>query len=93
MQSIYNGWGCPLCGSVDANAHVQALLDYFMLIDFRISNKECRRFLHLNNVQKAKRILGQLGIPFEGEKRGRFYVADLKMIRELHDFSKPKVPK
>ncbi|MCG7345887.1 NERD domain-containing protein [Sporosarcina sp. ACRSL] len=93
MQSIYNGWGCRHCGKVDPHAHVQALLDYFMLIDYRISNKEFRRFLQLDSVQKAKRILGQLGIPFEGEKKGRFYVADLKVIRELHDLSASKVPK
>ena len=93
MQSIYNGWGCPQCGNVDAHAHVQALLDYFMLIDYRISNKDCRCFLHIDNVQKVKRILGQYGIPFEGERRGRFYVADLKVIRELHTFVGSKVPK
>lgn len=93
MESIYNGWGCPNRGNIDPHAHVQAMLDYFMLVDLRISNKECRRFLHLDNVQKAKRILGQLGIPFEGEKRGRYYVADLKVIRELHDSNNPKVPK
>lgn len=93
MQSVYNGWGCSQCGNVDSHAHVQALLDYFMLMDYRISNKECRRFLHLDNIQKVKRILGQLGIPCEGEKRGRFYVADLKVMRKLHHFSASKVPK
>ncbi|WP_318616381.1 nuclease-related domain-containing protein [Sporosarcina sp. YIM B06819] len=93
MQSIYNGWGCQQCGYVDPHAHIQALAEYFMLIDYRISNKECRRFLRLDCHQKAKRILGQLGIPCIGEKRGRFYVADQKVIRELHQLGKSKVPK
>lgn len=83
MHSIYNGWGCQQCGNVDPHAHVQALMEYFMLIDYRISNKECRHFLQLGNQQKAKRILGQLGIPCIGEKRGRFNVANLEVIREL----------
>lgn len=93
MQSIYNGWGCQQCGNVDPNAHVQALAEYFMLIDYRISNKECRYFLRLDNQQKAKRILGQLGIPSTGEKRGKFYVANLKVIRELWELAESKVPK
>lgn len=93
MKSVYNGWGCPKCGYVDANAHVQAVLDYFMLIDFRVSNKECRQFLRLECRQKAKRIFMQLGIPSEGENKGRFYVADLNLIRKLHNSYRSKVPK
>ncbi|MEK5037655.1 nuclease-related domain-containing protein [Sporosarcina sp. FSL K6-3457] len=93
MHSIYNGWGCQQCGNVDPHAHVQALVEYFMLIDYRISNKECRHFLQLDNQQKAKRILGQLEIPSIGEKRGRFYVANLKVIRDLWELVESKVPK
>jgi glutaredoxin-related protein len=93
MQSIYNGWGCPQCGNVDANAHIQAVLDYFMLIDFRVSNKNLRRFLQLECRQKVKRIVMQLGVPCEGENKGRFYVANLKLIRNLHERSRSKVIK
>ena len=85
MQSIYNGWGCRHCGNVDPHAHIQAVLDYFLLINYRISNKEFRQFLRLECRQKAKRIVLQLGLPCEGENKGRFYVADLKIIRELHE--------
>ena len=93
MQSIYNGWGCPQCGNVDANAHIQAVLDYFMLIDFRVSNKDLRRFLQLECLQKVKRIVMQLGVPCEGENKGRFYVANLNLIRNLHECSSSKVTK
>ncbi|WP_432363875.1 nuclease-related domain-containing protein [Sporosarcina sp. UB5] len=93
MQSIYNGWGCPQCGNVDANAHVQAVLEYFMLINYRVSNKECRQFLRLECRQKVKRILMQLGVPCEGKNKGRLYVADLKLIRELNDLIRSKVTK
>ena len=40
MRSITSGWGCPQCGNVDPRAHIQAFLDYFMLVDYRISNKD-----------------------------------------------------
>lgn len=93
MQPIYNGWACQQCRNVDPHAHVQTLVEYFMLIDYRISNKECRRFLRLDCPQKAKRILGQLGISNIGEKRGRLYVANLKVIRELLQSCESKVPK
>ena len=93
MKSIYNGWGCPQCGHVDANAHVQAVLDYFMLIGYRVSNKECRQFLRLECRQKAKRIFLQLGIPCEGKNKGRFYVADLQLIRKLHNSTRSKAIK
>ncbi|MFS0690894.1 nuclease-related domain-containing protein [Sporosarcina sp. 179-K 8C2 HS] len=93
MQSIYNGWGCPQCGNVEAKAHIQTVLDYFMLIGKRISNKECRQFLRLECRQKVKRILMQLGVPSEGENKGRFYVADLKLIRKLHELTRSKVTK
>lgn len=93
MHSIYNGSGCPNCGNVDPHAHVQAMLDYFMLISNRVSNKECRQFLRLECRQKVKRILMQLGVPCEGKNKGRFYAADLKLIRKLHELISSKVTK
>ncbi|MDN4606710.1 nuclease-related domain-containing protein [Sporosarcina highlanderae] len=84
MKSIYNGWGCQQCGHVDEKAHIQAILDYFMLIGYRFTNKEFRQFLRLECRQKAKRLLMQMEIPSEGENKGRCYVADIKTIRKLH---------
>lgn len=83
MRSIHKGWGCELCGHVDQHAHLDSLLDYFMLVDNRITNKDCRNFLRLDSHQKANRILKHLEIPSLGEKRGTFYVASLKDIESL----------
>lgn len=93
MQSIYNGWGCQQCGFVEANAHVQAMLDYFMLMDYRVSNKDCRQYLRIDCRQKTKRILMQLGVQRNGENKGSLYMVDLKLIRKLHNSISSKVTK
>lgn len=83
MQSIHKGWACQVCGHINQHAHLESLLDYFMLVDKRITNKDCRYFLRLDSHQKANRILKQLEIPAFGENRGRFYQASLKDIELL----------
>ncbi|MGN7386035.1 nuclease-related domain-containing protein [Sporosarcina sp. SAFN-015] len=93
MQSIQNGWGCPSCRNVDSLAHVSALLDYFMLVDYRITNKTARQFLRLSDEQKMKRILRRTRLPFEGERRGRVYMANLEFVRGLLDSFRSKVTK
>ncbi|WP_339252900.1 nuclease-related domain-containing protein [Sporosarcina sp. FSL W8-0480] len=83
MQSIHKGWGCNRCGHTDSHGHLQGMLDYIMLVNDQITNKECRNFLQLDSHQKANRILKQLDIPSQGEKKGRFYVAGLREIELL----------
>lgn len=83
MRSIHKGWGCELCGYVDQQAHLHSILDYFMLVNKRIKNKDCRYFLRLESNQKANRILKQLDIPSFGEKRGTYYKASLKDVEIL----------
>lgn len=93
MQSIQSGWGCPQCKSTDPHAHIETLLDYFMLVDYRISNKTARQFFCLSDEQKIKRVLRRTGIPFTGERRGRVYMADLNFVKELYEASRFKVTK
>lgn len=93
MESIQNGWGCPQCRYVDPHAHIEALLDYFMLLDYRISNKTARQFLRLSDEQKMKRILRRTGIPFEGDRRGRVYISNLELVRKLYAKCRSKVMK
>lgn len=93
MQSIHGSWACPQCKNVDPLAHIDALLDYFMLVDYRLSNKAAREFLRVSDGQKMKRILRRLELPVEGEKRGRVYLANLEWIRKLHESGRSKVMK
>ncbi|MDQ0219346.1 NERD domain-containing protein [Peribacillus cavernae] len=66
-------WFCPSCRSQSKDAHIDALLDYFLLIKSSITNTEFRDFLHVPSRHTAKRILHSLDLPSEGEKKARIY--------------------
>ena len=93
MQSLHGSWACHQCKNVDPLAHIDALLDYFMLIDYRLSNKTAREFFRVSDDQKMKRILRKMELPNEGEKRGRVYVANLEFVKKLYESSRSKVMK
>ena len=50
-------WHCPHCQHVDHHAHTQALNDYYDLISNKITNKQCRQFLHIHDRHDVKQLL------------------------------------
>ncbi|WP_254052766.1 nuclease-related domain-containing protein [Bacillus sp. V59.32b] len=46
-------WNCPKCTGSSKKSHVQALMDYFLLIKPSISNKEFCNFLKISSRQTA----------------------------------------
>ena len=66
-------WYCQSCQSQCKNAHVRALLDYYMLVGDTISNRECREFLNIESQYVAKRLLQKLNLPSTGPDRIRKY--------------------
>lgn len=66
-------WICPICLYTSKDAFIDAIRDYFLLINSSITNAECRSFLHLPTVHTAQKKLRLLKLPYEGEKRGRNY--------------------
>ena len=83
MHAIYNGWGCSKCGHIDKYAHIQAVLDYCMLVDLQLTNSEIRKFLRLSNKDKMARILRQMDLSYTGEKRGATYNVNLRDLERL----------
>lgn len=83
MLPIYNGWGCEKCGHIDKYAHIQALVEHCMLIDFKLTNSDVRRFLHVNSKDKVVRILKQMGLSHSGEKRGAVYTVNIGELERL----------
>lgn len=83
MHAVYNGWGCRKCGHVDKHAHIQAVIDYCMLINLQLTNGEIRNFLRTNSKDKVLRILKQMDLPFTGEKRGVTYTVDIRDLERL----------
>ncbi|KLT16161.1 hypothetical protein AA980_19565 [Neobacillus vireti] len=66
-------WYCTKCGEYSNDAHLQALMDYFLLIDTKITNQQFREFVHLKSHDTAKRLLLSANLSYSGATKGRFY--------------------
>lgn len=74
MERKYGKWLCPKCQKISVTAHIQALLDYFLLIKPSITNAECRKFLHLHSRYPAQKILNSFpNLKKVGKNRGTTY--------------------
>ena len=80
MKRISRGWGCKKCGHIDRHAHRQAIAEWFMLFGGMMTNRACREFLHVADVDVAKRLLSGMDISFRGTTKGREYWMDMKDI-------------
>ena len=50
--------------------------DYFNIFGMKITNRECRRFLHIECKHVAKRLLKQLNLEEKGFNKTREYVKE-----------------
>jgi hypothetical protein len=66
-------WFCSKCSCKSKDAHVQAIYDYFLLIDSKISNRICCEFLHLSSPFIANYLLSTMNLSHFGSNKGRFY--------------------
>jgi Nuclease-related domain len=80
MIKISRTWHCPNCKENNNKAHIKTLQEYFLLIKRSITNRECRDFLHINDIQTAKRILQSMNLKSEGNYRYRSYILDFHHI-------------
>ena len=73
MIRINRTWQCKSCGVTDRTAHVQALRDYYMLINKYITTQQAMHFLHLRNRYEAIRILKSVSIQRIGQAKSSKY--------------------
>ncbi|EIJ80702.1 nerd domain-containing protein [Bacillus methanolicus PB1] len=73
MIRKHGTWECPLCQTRSKTAHVQALQDYFLLIDSSITNKQFRDFLHLHSINTANYLLSSMNLCTSGSTKSRLY--------------------
>ncbi|MDN3018438.1 nuclease-related domain-containing protein [Paenibacillus sp. BSR1-1] len=66
-------WYCTACDEYYYDAHINALKDYFLLIDSKITNREFREFVHLKSHDAAKRLLLSANLNYTGSKKVRVY--------------------
>ncbi|HLU23051.1 MAG TPA: nuclease-related domain-containing protein [Bacillaceae bacterium] len=76
MQRISKkGWHCSHCNHTSKNAHINAVRDWFLLFGGKMTNKDCREFLHIN-IDTSTRILRSMDLISEGISKGRTYAMD-----------------
>ncbi|MCR2821491.1 nuclease-related domain-containing protein [Lederbergia panacisoli] len=81
MQKIIRSWHCPSCKNYDHLAHRNAIKEWLLLFGRRISNRDCRDFLKINDMKTATRILQTTDLYSEGTFRNRTYSMDLNKYR------------
>lgn len=72
MKKYMKGWRCAACGGTSTDAHRQAIRDWFLLFGGKMTNRDCRDFLHVER-QSATRILQGMKLSEEGANRNRTY--------------------
>ncbi|MCC3356139.1 nuclease-related domain-containing protein [Bacillus sp. REN16] len=83
MKRSKRKWCCTNCGHTSTDAHLKAILDYFLLIDNTITNKKLREFLLLPSRITATNILLSLGLEKTGEKKGAKYHISVERLLEM----------
>jgi len=74
VNKLYREWRCQKCGETTKIGHINAFNDFAMLIDRKMNNKECRRFLHIESCKQASVILERLNVDSSGPKKKREYM-------------------
>ncbi|PLT32154.1 nuclease-related domain-containing protein [Bacillus sp. V5-8f] len=59
-------WLCPLCNSSSKTAHIEALMDYTLLMGTTITNQQARNFLQLPSLSATSKLLSSLNLPKSG---------------------------
>jgi hypothetical protein len=77
MIKLPRTWHCPNCNATNSLAHQMALREWFLIFRRSITNRECREFLQINDIQVAKRILQSMNMQTEGSFRHCTYLMDL----------------
>ncbi len=72
-------WTCPACKKEFKQPFFDGLQDWFMLINNKISNEECRDFFRMKDKYAANYILKKLPLKREGKSKTTFYTWDYKI--------------
>ncbi|MCR2822271.1 nuclease-related domain-containing protein [Lederbergia panacisoli] len=76
MVKVFRSWYCPNCKNFDRLAHQQAIKEWFLLFGRKMSNKDCRDFLNIDDIKSTNRILQTMNLESHGKNRYRTYSMD-----------------
>jgi hypothetical protein len=77
MKKTIRSWKCIHCGSQDHLAHLPAIKDWFLIMGSKMTNTDCREFLHVDR-RTATRILASMELLSEGTFKNRTYLMDFE---------------
>ncbi|MEH7436125.1 nuclease-related domain-containing protein [Neobacillus drentensis] len=80
MLKLPRTWFCPFCEATDHLAHERNLREWFLIFKRTITNRECREFLGIDDIQLAKRILTSMDLQSTGTFRNKTYVIKLSDV-------------
>lgn len=86
MVKLPRTWYCPFCEATDHLAHERNLREWFLIFKRTITNRECREFLGVDDIQVVKRILTSMDWPSTGTFRDRTYIIKLNDRSRKGDF-------
>ncbi|WP_099159513.1 nuclease-related domain-containing protein [Virgibacillus ndiopensis] len=66
-------WKCTNCNSVSKVAHIRGLLDYFLLIDHTITNRQFNSFFTIGSRSVTTKLLQKLNLPSSGSYKDKKY--------------------
>lgn len=75
MQKTIRSWYCPNCETLDHQAFQHAIKEWFLIMGRKMTNSDCREFLHVNR-KTATRILTGMNLKSEGACKSRYYMMD-----------------
>ena len=75
MFRSYKKWSCSKCSHFNATAQKRVILDYFLLHNNTITNKECRNLLQTESRKYIYITLNSMGLKRSGNTSARKYYA------------------
>lgn len=79
MKKTNKSWYCSNCESFNPLAHHQTIKEWFLLFGGKMTNKDCREFLHVDRYT-ATRILKNMNLKSEGANKNRSYWMDFEEL-------------
>lgn len=81
-------WHCRKCQLLDASADKQAAMDWFYLVDRKLSNRQVRHFMQINSKSAAGRILRKLQLTKIGATSQTSYIWNFRNLLHTENRSK-----
>jgi hypothetical protein len=75
MEKTIRSWYCPNCDNHDHLAFQDAIKDWFLIMDRKMTNTDCREFLQVDR-HTATRIFNSMDLISEGAQKNRYYNMD-----------------